>query len=238
MTHLLTLDESWHLWRDDAHSPWFNMAADEILLKRMTQLSKPVLRVYTWDRPSVSIGFAQTWGITPPRYTAVRRLTGGGVVFHDVDLTYTLVFPAGHPLAELPRETSYEYIHQAIAHQLALHGRTAGLLSNAEKPDDHAKMQCFVSPSRFDVMENGHKSAGAAQRRTLEGVLHQGSVMHAVTNGDIPKLAQWIESAFAMLFNVRYEPWRPTEIDLNEMEALAINKYQSDNWSLKRRHQS
>lgn len=224
----------WHLWRDASHSPWFNMAADELLLHSMRNDPTPILRIYTWDRPSVSIGYAQTWGIVPAGYAAVRRLTGGGVVFHDVDLTYTLVFPDGHPLAEHSREESYQLIHGALAGIMG----DAALLDETVQPESHAVMQCFVTPSKFDVMTpDGTKSAGAAQRRTKDGILHQGSVLLSVADGDPVKLSQLIENAFVTAFDVEYVSWRPTDGFLEKSALLGEAKYRSEGWSQKRRYQ-
>ena len=52
-------NEKWYLWEDTDHSPMLNMAIDENLLPAISLLQKPLLRIYGWDRPAVSIGFVQ-----------------------------------------------------------------------------------------------------------------------------------------------------------------------------------
>ena len=111
--------EPWLLWLDGAHSPSFNMAADQVLLAHATAFGKPVLRLYQWDRPSVSFGRSQLYPANIPEgYAGIRRPTGGGVVWHDDDLTYTIVLPPGHVLASLDMAGSYRFIHEAILSQL------------------------------------------------------------------------------------------------------------------------
>lgn len=229
------LDENWLLWRDSDHSPAFNMAADTLLLQTMPELKHPILRLYGWNERAVSIGFAQTWGITPSGYKAVRRPTGGGVVFHDIDQTYTLVFPAGHFMTECSREESYAIIHESLANAMSAQGQCASLLSSEIKSEDHARMQCFISPSKNDVMLNGEKFAGAAQRRSREGVLHQGSIKRILSGGDTERLAQLIEHAFTVGFGISYTPWTPSPEFLHAAKSLAHTQFESESWSLKRR---
>jgi lipoate-protein ligase A len=171
------MKEQWLYWQDGTHDPYFNMAVDEILLANSALLDGKVLvRVYRWDRPSVSFGSSQ---ICPQeladKYTLVRRPTGGGVVYHDVDLTYTVVVPPGHSILQLDRMESYKVFHEALLIKMTEDGVAAVLEDHGTDHVDRATMQCFVSPSRFDlVAPSGSKYAGAAQRRTRMGILHQG----------------------------------------------------------------
>lgn len=101
------MSESWLLWRDGTHDPFFNMSMDEVLLEEAPSLGAPLIRTYRWDRPSLSIGSSQLYPESEEaRYAIVRRPTGGGNVYHDVDLTYTAVIPAGHSLTDLNRWTA------------------------------------------------------------------------------------------------------------------------------------
>lgn len=232
------LNETWLYWADGAHTPYFNMAIDETILNTIKDIQHVVLRTYLWDRPAVSIGFAQRWGITPPEFTCVRRPTGGGVVFHHHDITYTLIFPAGHPLEKCSREESYAIIHEALASEISALGHAADLLPQSVDVPDHSVMQCFQSPSKYDVMDAGEKAAGAAQRRTPNGVLHQGSILRSVTKGNIPQLISLICKSFSNHFNIKYQSWKPSEALIQSAELLAATKYQSDKWSLKRRFEA
>ena len=89
-----------------------NMAVDEVLLLQVADM--PVLRLYDWDRPAVSIGYFQHFAAAPENgRSVVRRPTGGGIVFHEHDLTFTLVIPKGHPITALSRTESYRLVNGA-----------------------------------------------------------------------------------------------------------------------------
>ena len=160
------------------HSGPLNMAIDEVLLEDLGET--PALRIYRWSAPTVSFGcFAQAAPIRTayPRWQLVRRWTGGGVVEHGLDTTYSLLVPRAHPFARQAVADTYQTIHQAVALALARVGwGTATLSSQEASPAPRASHACFTNPVRHDLMFDGRKIAGAAQRRTRFGLLHQGSI--------------------------------------------------------------
>nr|WP_246438226.1 hypothetical protein [Prosthecobacter vanneervenii] len=153
------------------------MAADQAWL----ELSEvPVLRVYRWTEPTATIGYAQSLaklGDSLPRWPVVRRWTGGGVVLHDNDYTYSVIVPAVHPWSQTNPLESYRLIHESLARALCDGSRLAGMEDLIEAPF------CFVAPAMHDVIRDKVKVAGAGQRRGKLGLLHQGSVQQ-VTLGD------------------------------------------------------
>ena len=92
-----------------------NMAVDESLLRHV---QAPVLRIYGWEESCVSIGYFQKASIVPAATSFVRRYTGGGLVEHGRDLTYTLVLPADHPLTLAGTLPSYRAIHEGLVSAL------------------------------------------------------------------------------------------------------------------------
>src|SRR2546428_9145552 len=132
------------------------MAADEVLLRTAAQRGRPLLRVYAWTKPAISIGYFQQFPQTDRE--VVRRPTGGGLVYHGEDTTFTIVAPPGHWLCRLGTAEAYGKIHEAVA-------RVAGatMLATAEIPRGH--YECFQQPVAGDVMLDGRKLAGGAQRR-------------------------------------------------------------------------
>lgn len=151
-----------------------NMALDQAWLERGR---RPLLRVYRWSTPSVTIGYAQNLAKLAealPDWPVVRRWTGGGVVFHQSDYTYTLMVPAGHPWAETRPVDSYRKIHAALAEGLVAAGFVGCRL--AEEKDVKDLPFCFEAPALHDVIRGPVKVAGAGQRRGKLGLLHQGSV--------------------------------------------------------------
>ncbi|MBC8003661.1 MAG: hypothetical protein H7X97_13835 [Opitutaceae bacterium] len=150
------------------------MAVDEWLLETA---HVPVLRVYRWAGDWASIGyFAKSAGAAArfPGLNLVRRWTGGGIVDHRADWTYTLVAPHGEPLAGWRGAESYRRIHAVLAETLIAEGVAARAnLGGGEA----GSMFCFESPVVHDLLgEDGSKIAGAGQRRSRQGLLHQGSI--------------------------------------------------------------
>jgi lipoate-protein ligase A len=165
-------------WRDDRPRDGpENMAVDEWLL---AHAGRPLLRVYRWRGAWVSYGYSLGESdarrqFAGPGLGYVRRWTGGGVVDHRRDWTYSVVVPAGEPLAGRPAPERYRELHAAVAAALRAEGIEARLSAGAEATGSDA---CFRNPVSADLVGcDGAKLAGAGQRRTRRGVLHQGSVL-------------------------------------------------------------
>ena len=158
------------------NSAAFNMALDEALLEAMPRLGQPVIRFYGWTEPAASFGYFQKYAEVEA-WTAlrplVRRPTGGGIVPHDADWTYSLVWPATHAWYGLAAIESYRRVHEWIQAAFEKLGLVTEL---ALHPVKTAPGQCFAGFERFDLLRRGRKIAGAAQRRTRQGLLIQGSV--------------------------------------------------------------
>ena len=154
----------------------FNMALDEALLEAMPQLAAPVLRFYGWIEPAATFGYFQKYAEVSAATSLrplIRRPTGGGLVPHDADWTYSLTFPAGHSWHLLRAEESYRRVHEWIQAALASLEVDTELAPCCNKT---APGQCFAGYEKFDLLWHGRKIAGAAQRRTKHGLLIQGSV--------------------------------------------------------------
>jgi len=208
----------------------FNMAADEALLR---SVGLPVLRLYRWtERDAVSIGYFEKAADVPEARPFVRRYTGGGLVDHAADLTYTLVLPRNHPLTQAGTGPSYEAVHRGVAEALAREGFDARLAPVNDPSDHHA---CFQKAVRYDVVDaRGRKLAGAAQRRTREGCLHQGSILPSGPF-DWDSLARTLTTCLAPILGTSGEESR----DLSGAEAalaaeLEAGRYASDAWNFSR----
>ena len=165
---------SLRVYRDiPSRSAALNMAIDEALLEVATA---PSIRFYRWDHPALSFGYFGKFTEVATYSTErdlVRRWTGGGIVFHGDDLTYSIVIPAADPAFSESSTSLYEKIHNAIRAALAADGRSVELAMNGTPKISDS---CFANPVRADVLSNGRKVAGAAQRRTRRGLLQQGSI--------------------------------------------------------------
>ena len=168
-----------HSWFELQSGPGdyaLNMALDEALLEAMPRLGRPVLRFYGWSEKAASFGYFQKHReverMTELR-PLVRRPTGGGLVPHDADWTYSLVFPTSNEWYSLTATESYRRVHDWIR---AAFARLEVLTELASSCRRAAAGQCFAGYEKFDVLWRGQKIAGAAQRRRRDGLLIQGSI--------------------------------------------------------------
>jgi lipoate-protein ligase A len=166
----------WHLLNSGPTASANNMAWDEALLEAAPRFGQPVLRFYGWTEPAATFGyfqkFAEVERMTKLR-PLIRRPTGGGLVPHDADWTYSLAFPAGDPWHALKAVESYRRVHEWIQAAFAGASLATELAPCCRK---EVPGQCFIGAEQFDVLWQGQKIAGAAQRRTRDGLLIQGSI--------------------------------------------------------------
>ncbi|SRR5579884_80343 len=220
------------------HSAAMNMAIDEALLNLATI---PSIRFYRWRSPSLSFGyfvkFAAVAGWQSER-ELVRRWTGGGIVFHGTDLTYAMVIPANDPLFGKSASWIYERVHCALVNALAKTGLRAAMAPGDTADTGPAKIfripfrrpnpgptasQCFEQPVNTDVLIDGRKIAGAAQRRTRRGLLQQGSIQGL-------KLDDGLAERFARALSANCEEQKSNDKLLNLARALAREKYGAASW--------
>lgn len=185
----MTLFENLALWVDDVPRDGpAQMALDEALLGAVRL---PTLRVYCWAGPAVSFGCSQSLAAVRaqhPTLPLVRRWTGGGMVEHLGDWTFSLVVPTSEALAALRPAETYRRIHESLRPLLEELGTATRLVGKA---DCRAGAACFSAPALYDLRnERGEKLCGGAQRRTRRGFLHQGSVQRVVVPADFgPRVA-------------------------------------------------
>jgi lipoate-protein ligase A len=166
----------WFFLRSGPGTPALNMAIDEALLESAPSRYQPVLRFYGWTEPAASFGYFQRYQEVERLTTLrplVRRPTGGGIVPHDADWTYSLIFPPDHEWYALSARDSYRHVHVWIKSALARLDFDTQLAPVSLKTQPG---QCFVGHEQFDLLWKGGKIAGAAQRRRRDGLLIQGSV--------------------------------------------------------------
>ena len=217
--------EELHVYDDVVpRSAALNMALDEALLERA---AAPILRFYRWRRPSISFGYFGRYADVAEQSRdreIVRRWTGGGIVPHGDDLTYSIIVPASHSWFGQSSLEIYAEIHEAIRRALRSIGIDALLANSAS-----AKISedCFANAVRADVMHNGQKIAGAAHRRTRAGLLHQGSIQQR----DLPDR---FCNDFARILCERFEPAAVSPDTLASAATIAESKYGTPEWLTRR----
>ena len=202
------------------------MSVDEWLLETA---ALPVLRVYRWAGDWASVGY---FGKIAEARTAiadvqwVRRWTGGGMVDHRADWTYTLAVPKDEPLAQARGAESYRWIHTALAKTLAAESVVADL-SGGESETGEAL--CFENPVSHDLIgADGRKLAGAGQRRTRRGLLHQGSVIRAGDGLASEKRAKCLAGFIAASPEIfQFQP------DSDDLAARMASRYSQPRWTEK-----
>jgi lipoyl(octanoyl) transferase len=208
------------------------MSIDEALLETART---PTVRFYRWRSPAVSFGYFGKFAdvaIYAAERDLVRRWTGGGIVFHGDDLTYSIVIPAKDPVFDESSIAIYEKIHRGLADALNEMGERAVVAGGVDPGrvalSKHAAVgasgyNCFANPVRADVMMDSRKIAGAAQRRTRRGLLQQGSIQGVVIEID---LAQ----KFAQAMSANCSQFEINEEVLRRARELAQQKYGTESW--------
>ncbi|MCY0875643.1 MAG: biotin/lipoate A/B protein ligase family protein [Firmicutes bacterium] len=181
-----------------------NMGLDEAILLHVAAHSvPPTIRFYGWSRPTVSLGYFQRArkeideeAIRARDYRLVRRMTGGRAVLHDRELTYSVIVPGDHPLAESSVIESYRLLSQGLRDGFLNLGVEAKLVSLADE-DEKAKYEssgsaaCFDSPSWYELVVGGKKIAGSAQVRAHGGLLQHGALLLDLDADDLFSLLRF-----------------------------------------------
>lgn len=155
-----------------------NMATDEALLSCFNEGDLPVLRVYHWTQ-SFTIGTAQDVGEYDFRAAFcgdyAKRITGGGVLFHGHDLSYALVVPSIH-VNTFSIKQSYEKLGSFLLYFYEKLGLKACYAKDLPELRLSKNPFCQVGFEAYDMLVNGVKMGGNAQRRTKKAVFQHGSI--------------------------------------------------------------
>jgi lipoate-protein ligase A len=180
-----------------------NMALDEQMLARAAISHHPLLRVYRWARPTLSLGYFQravdrSSNPESLNIELVRRSTGGGAIVHHYDWTYSLAIPT----LELNRDWGlgashalYDVVHSAVVGWLIRYAVPARQADEADvRIANNRRFLCFERRSVGDIVAAGYKIMGSAQRRSRGALLQHGSLLlsrspHAPSLPGIAELA-------------------------------------------------
>ncbi|OGO29293.1 MAG: hypothetical protein A2W33_02700 [Chloroflexi bacterium RBG_16_52_11] len=179
------LQKYWRLLITPPASGAWNMAVDEGILEAVTRgLSPTTLRLYAWEPPCLSIGYAQPFGdvdiasLSSLGWELVRRPTGGRAILHTDELTYSVIGLQQDPNLSGTVLESYQRLSAALLKALEILGVAALAETNpslAQGSDAQGPI-CFEVPSNYEITVNGKKVIGSAQARKKGGVLQHGSL--------------------------------------------------------------
>ncbi|MGV3064663.1 lipoate--protein ligase family protein [Staphylococcus simulans] len=192
------MTETWNFINSGSHDPFYNMAMDEALLNFVSRGEiDPVIRFYTWDPATLSIGYFQRLKkeididkVKEKGYGLVRRQTGGRGVLHDKELTYSVIVPESHPKMPKTVTEAYRVISQGLLEGFKLLGFDAYFAVPKSKEEREKLKQprssvCFDAPSWYELVVEGRKIAGSAQTRQKGVILQHGSILKDIDIDDL-----------------------------------------------------
>jgi len=248
------------------------MAADEYLF-HLAEERPPLtfLRFYRWIRPTVSLGYYQDAGrVVDADFCAehgidiVRRPTGGKLVLHDREVTYSIASSDSEVFTETLRG-SYRMISRALLRGLELMGVKASMAETSPQAYVKGDMPCFAHPARDEVEAGGKKIIGSAQKRTGGVFLQHGSIPlesnrellagAAGPAGEGPsrgvgmtsimeelgrpvefdQAVEFFVQGFLDVFGVSFDLFNPSPLDLKLIDALEKERYASPEFTFLRR---
>jgi lipoate-protein ligase A len=190
--------QQWRLIVNKPTNGAWNMAVDESILIAVGRGEVlPTLRLYAWEPPCLSIGYAQAISdidlhlLHSRGWDIVRRPTGGSAILHTDELTYSIIGSDEAYLLKGSLLDSYQKIAQGLLTALEMMGIDASI----ETIDDtlsqpvtkHREAICFENPSKFEITVSQKKLLGSAQARRKEGILQHGTLP---LHGDITRITQ------------------------------------------------
>lgn len=242
------------------NTAYMNMGLDEVILESVSSGSAlPTLRFYGWSPKAISIGYFQglhdevdTEACARNGVDIVRRITGGGAVYHDMEITYSIALPESHPLASASILESYRLICRGVIEGLS----RLGIASE-------------FAPIN-DIVSRGKKVSGNAQTRKLKCILQHGTILLGVDVDTmfgllkVPKeksrgkLIEEVKSrvssvseilgrkicfdeavpdfvhGFVKALDLDLEPSTPLEVEKSRALELATTKFSTQEWIFRR----
>ncbi|RQX29134.1 lipoate--protein ligase family protein [Staphylococcus warneri] len=187
------MTETWNFINTGSKDPYYNMAIDEALLNFVSRGEiDPVIRFYTWNPATLSIGYFQRLKkeidiekVKEKGYGLVRRQTGGRGVLHDKELTYSVIVPESHPKMPTTVTEAYRVISQGLLEGFKNLGfETYFAVPRSKEEREKLKQPrssvCFDAPSWYELVVEGRKIAGSAQTRQKGVILQHGSILQDI----------------------------------------------------------
>jgi lipoate-protein ligase A len=179
------MNSLWRLLIDGPSTAARNMAIDEAILRvadKHPEESKPTLRFYQWEPSAVSIGYGQRIAefdlndIRSNGYGFVRRVTGGGAIFHHHEMTFSFV--ASITDGDAPADTGkvYSMLNEGLVAGLKLAGADVRQRGCEDACTNNTAAFCTTRTSPYDIVCQDRKLIGTSQRWTKRVVLEHGFI--------------------------------------------------------------
>lgn len=262
------MGKTWRLILDQKCDGYYNMAVDEAVLLGYNSFKTPTLRVYGWGKPFISLGYNQN----PEKvlnleegFPFVRRITGGSAILHHKELTYSLVCSLED--LNLPKavKASYRIICSFLRHFYSQLGVKASFANGIDFKSQEIKKNlgnyknfCFSSWQHLDLLVEGKKIGGNAQRRRKNIIFQHGSIPQEIDpsyirraikdSGDIRErtisleevlgkslnfdlLSSLLYSSFKLTFGVEFSQEKLLESEKEKVVFLLKEKYKTKEWN-------
>ncbi|MCX6075353.1 MAG: lipoate--protein ligase family protein [Campylobacterales bacterium] len=255
----------WRLIDSGVGTAQYNMALDEALLRNFTKGSLPILRVYRWEcslsfgrfsdvRSSVDLKILQE-----KRLSHVRRMTGGGVLVHGGDFSYTLVLPR-ESLKDVGVKKSYKYLCGFLLELYKRLGLNAAFAHDLKLQSSKSNI-CMASYEPYDIIIDGKKMGGNAQRYTKDLLFQHGTIpitLNSEAFKDLfleesglgaaaaldkmqkaitpEQLTNMLLEAFKLFFDAVLFPDTINRSEKRSAYELLINKYSQEGWNRDAKH--
>lgn len=242
----------------------WNMAVDECLLEEAADEGIATLRFYQWSEPTLSLGYFQKYEdrrTHPESETlpVVRRLSGGGTLLHDQELTYSLCLPASHSQTKEPQQIYRQVHHAAVAALEKQNIRPEFWDDYVEKPIPESNtgepFLCFERRTDDDLVLSSKpfpqaaKVLGSAQRRRRGAVLQHGALLLAESRHapqlpgiaelretviDVAKLQEDWGQKIASRCGLKLAAWEISSQFKKKVQLLAEKQLTTDEWIRRR----
>ncbi len=250
----------------------WNMAVDEHLFESLAGEGETVVRFYRWARPTASLGYSQSVDkavdlefCRREGIDVVRRMTGGKVVLHDLEITYSVASSDAATFSATLGD-SYRLISRALVLGLEKMGLSANLAGPPPASYRRGVMPCFSFPARDEIEINGRKVVGSAQKRVGARFLQHGSIpldadpernrrIALVCRADPsnvrvisvsealgrPVAFEWavghLVAGLAESFQVKLNPRRLTDVEAENVRRIERARYANPEWTFARARQ-
>jgi len=185
------MQRDWRIIHTEPLDPFQNMAMDEAIFRQYLQDNTPVFRIYGWSVPSVSLGVSQKPEevldlelCEKENVPFVKRMTGGGMIFHDREITYSLAcskedIGCGDTIAG-----SFKVVCSFLIDFYMRLGLDAGFAVDRAGGERFGAFSefCFAAKEKYDIVIGRKKIGGNAQKRTREAIFQHGSIPISLDN--------------------------------------------------------
>lgn len=141
-------------------------------------IDQPILHFYQFMPNAVTYGhfIEPTEWLQSVSENSARRPTGGGLIFHEQDFSFTLALPIDHPLAKLPTLSRYQLINSQLVKAINALVPSCDICLQQSAVDGTIDQLCMANPTTYDLIARQKKVAGAAQRKNKKACIHQCSL--------------------------------------------------------------